>query len=178
MDSDFSGDDLIKNGRKKVYSALSGLELSLPNSNVIDTLDEGDLVYVIQKLKIDGKDAIRFRVMKFVDSPKEVNVYCAEKKHFKPYFKDSKSNVDGDADAETTSTSGTANSSSATKPAPKKKELSEKDYIVPAITTLGGGIFAYLVAQKYGKSKMKFTLVGLGIGLAVGIFILKNNEKK
>ena len=151
--------DVISNGRKKVYTATESLELILPNSKSDGILEEGDLIYVVEKPTIEGKDYFRFRVMKFADSENESKVYTAENQYFKPYF-ENKSNVNTKAEAE------------------NKKENKKSKYVVPALTSVGGGVIFYFISKKFQKSIVNYTVAGLVLGAAVGYFLLKNKEKQ
>ena len=86
MYSNFSDNEVIRKGRKKVYEVVKKLELLLPNGNTDGVLNEGDAIYVIQKVKKGNQIIYRFRVIKFADSKKENQVYTSERKYFKPYL--------------------------------------------------------------------------------------------
>lgn len=153
-----SSNELLQRGRKKTYSAKEGLELCLPNSKSDGVLEKGDLIYVVQKINVNGEKAFRFIVLKFSETPKQSKIYCAEEKYFEPYL-EKKSNTDGEV-------------------ASNNNKNSKTKYVVPSILGLGGGVFGYMVAKKYGKRTIPFALAGLVVGVAVGIFIIKYNEKK
>ena len=159
MYSDDSNNDVLQKGRKKVYSAKEKLELTLPNGDVDGVLEEGDLVYIVQRYKVNDADAFRFMVMKFADSKKQSSIYSADKKHFTPHF-DKKSNVEGDVKAVSDE--------------PKDEKV---NYIVPAITGFSAGAFSYLLAKKHGKNPIYFGIGGLVLGIAVGVFILKSKKE-
>ena len=84
--------EVIKRGRRKVFSANQKLELLLPNGDSDGFLEEGDAVYVVKGIKIKDVRYLKFRVIKFADSKKENQVYTSERKYFSPYF-EKKSNV-------------------------------------------------------------------------------------
>jgi hypothetical protein len=144
MYSNFSDNEVIRRGRKKVYEVVKKLELLLPNGNTDGVLDEGDAVYVIQKVKKANKIIYRFRVIKFANTNKEQNIYSGEKENFKQYFEKT-SSIEGD----------------------------KKNYTIPSITGLGGGVLGYFVAERFGKNKIMYSLGGLILGVTVGLFILK-----
>lgn len=153
MYSNYTDNDTIQKGRKKVFASKQKLELLLPNGKKDGELEVGDLVYVVQKIKRAKKDTIRFRVIKFAESPKEKTIYSSELKYFSPYYEE-QANAEGEvADV------------------PKKS-----NYKVPVITTLAGGVLGYLMAQRFNKNKMIFGIGGVALGLAVGIFLIKNKK--
>jgi len=155
MYSSFSDNETIQRGRKKVYSATEKLELLLPNRKSDGFLEVGDLIYVAQRIK--GKDnniTFRFRVMKFADTKKAGTIYSADKKYFKQYF-EKKSQAEGD-----------------------ETESKKPNYIVPAITSLGGAGLAYMIGKKYQKNAVMYGVGGLAIGLAIGIFLLNKKNTK
>ena len=158
------GEEVIQRGKKKIYSAKERLELTLPNGDSDGFLEKGDLVYLSQKYKVNGTSAYRFRVMKFFDTEKQSKVYTAEKIHFEPHFEKKSS-----ADAVEKTLDAVAN---------KVADEKEFNYTVPAILGIGAGVLGYMGAQKYGKNTIHFALGGLVIGVAVGIFLVKRNEKK
>jgi hypothetical protein len=148
MYSNFSDNEVIRKGRKKVYEVVKKLELLLPNGNTDGVLDEGDAVYVIQKVKKGNQIIYRFRVIKFANTNKEQKIYSGAKENFKQYF-EKNSSIEGDK---------------------------KNNYTIPSITGLGGGILAYFVAERFGKSKIMYSLGGLLLGVTVGLFILKSKK--
>jgi hypothetical protein len=147
--------EVIKRGRRKVFSANQKLELLLPNGDSDGFLEEGDAVYVVKGIKIKDVRYLKFRVIKFADSKKENQVYTSERKYFSPYF-EKKSNVGGE---ETNS---------------NKKN----NYIVPSITALSGAVLGYLYAKKYNKNLLAFGFGGIVVGSLIGVFLLKYKDKK
>jgi hypothetical protein len=148
MYSNYSDNEVIRRGRKKVYEVVKKLELLLPNGNTDGVLDEGDAVYVIQKVKKGNQIIYRFRVIKFANTNKEQKIYSGAKENFKQYF-EKNSSIEGDK---------------------------KNNYTIPSITGLGGGILAYFVAERFGKSKIMYSLGGLLLGVTVGLFILKSKK--
>ena len=147
--------DTIQKGRRKVFTVKQKLELLLPDGKKDGELEVGDLVYVVQKINKGGKTNIRFKVMKFSETEKQGTIYSADKKYFSPYFnEESKSKIEGDSPVE------------------------KKNYKVPMLTALGGGLLGYLMAQRFNKSKMIFGIGGIAVGLGVGIFLIYNKKKK
>lgn len=144
----------IKQGRKKVYSALQKLELILPNKNSDGFLEVGDAIYVVNKIKKDDKTIFKFTVIKFADTENKSKIYTSESQYFKPYFENN-SNAEGKEPINTNS---------------------RGKYIVPAITSAGLGLIGYLLSSKFDKNKALFTIGGALIGLGVGAFIIKNKE--
>lgn len=142
--------ETIQRGRKKVFSATQKLELLLPNGKSDGFLEEDDAIYVVKAVKIKGIRYLKFKVIKFADSKKENKIYTAERKYFKPYF-DKKSNIEG--------------------------EKTKKNYVVPVLTALSGGVLGYLFAKKYNKSILALGLGGMILGSLVGIYLLKQKEK-
>ena len=165
MYSNSSNNEIVQKGRKKVYVCKEKLELTSANGDSDGVLDEGDLIYVVQKYKSDGKKAFRFMVMKFADTDKQSSIHSAEQEFFEPYFEKTE-NADGD-------------SANATKDDKVKSDKvnGSTNYTVPALTALGGGALGYMIAQRFMKNKVMFTMGGLAIGLTVGIFLLKNKNK-
>lgn len=151
-----SNNDVIQKGRKKVYAVKEKLELLLPNGENDGILDKDDLVYVVQKYRANGKDAYRFRVMKFAETKNGHTIYSAEQTFFKPYF-DKTSNADGNTSVD--------------------NEKVKQNYTVPAITGLGAGVLGYMFATKYQKNKMMFAIGGIAIGVAFGIYLTKQKDK-
>lgn len=150
MYSNFSDNEVIRRGRKKVYEIVKKLELLLPNGNTDGVLNEGDLVYVIQKIKKGNKIIYRFRVIKFAGTNNEQKIYSGEKENFKQYFEKT-SSIEGN----------------------------KKNYTIPSITGLGGGVLSYFIAERFGKNKIMYSLGGLLLGVTIGMFILKyKNEKR
>ena len=154
--SENKNNDSIQKGRKKVFSVVESLEVMNPNGESDGVLDVGDLIYVAQSYKVQGKDAFRFRVMDFEGTKNASTIYSAEKKYFKPYYEEATNKVAEDVEAEN-----------------KKPNM-----IVPTITAFAGGFIAYKLAEKYMKNKAIYTLGGLGIGIAVGVFLLKYGKNK
>jgi hypothetical protein len=150
--------EVIKRGRRKVFSANQKLELLLPNGDSDGFLEEGDAVYVVKGVKIKGVRYLKFRVIKFADSKKENQVYASERKYFKPYF-EKKSNIEG---GETNSNTNNL----------------KKNYLVPSITALSGAVLGYLYAKKYNKNLLAFGFGGIVVGSLVGVFLLKYKDKK
>jgi uncharacterized Zn ribbon protein len=150
--------EVIKRGRRKVFSANQKLELLLPNGDSDGFLEEGDAVYVVKGVKIKGVRYLKFRVIKFADSKKENQVYASERKYFKPYF-EKKSNIEGE---ETNSNTNNL----------------KKNYLVPSITALSGAVLGYLYAKKYNKNLLAFGFGGIVVGSLVGVFLLKYKNKK
>jgi uncharacterized Zn ribbon protein len=150
--------EVIKRGRRKVFSANQKLELLLPNGDSDGFLEEGDAVYVVKGVKIKGVRYLKFRVIKFADSKKENQVYASERKYFKPYF-EKKSNIEGE---ETNSNTNNL----------------KKNYLVPSITALSGAVLGYLYAKKYNKNLLAFGFGGIVVGSLVGVFLLKYKDKK
>lgn len=150
--------EVIKRGRRKVFSANQKLELLLPNGDSDGFLEEGDAVYVVKGVKIKGIRYLKFRVIKFADSKKENQVYTSERKYFKPYF-EKKSNIEGE---ETNSNTNNL----------------KKNYLVPSITALSGAVLGYLYAKKYNKNLLAFGFGGIVVGSLVGVFLLKYKNKK
>ena len=147
--------EVIKRGRRKVFSANQKLELLLPNGDSDGFLEEGDAVYVVKGIKIKDVRYLKFRVIKFADSKKENQVYTSERKYFKPYF-EKKSNLGGEE----------ANSNK------------KNNYIVPSITALSGAVLGYLYAKKYNKNLLAFGFGGIVVGSLIGVFLLKYKDKK
>ena len=125
MYSNFADSEVINRGRKKVFQAVEKLELLLPNNKSDGFLEEGDAVYVIQKVKKGNEIIYRFRVIKFADTIKQQKVYSAEKKYFKPHFEKT-SAVIGD----------------------KKNN----GFIIPTITGIGIGVLGYFIAERFQKN--------------------------
>jgi hypothetical protein len=150
--------EVIKRGRRKVFSANQKLELLLPNGDSDGFLEEGDAVYVVKGIKIKDVRYLKFRVIKFADSKKENQVYTSERKYFKPYF-EKKSNLGGEE----------TNSNNFTK---------KNNYIVPSITALSGAVLGYLYAKKYNKNLLAFGFGGIVVGSLIGVFLLKYKDKK
>lgn len=150
--SNSSNNEVIKRGRRKVFSATEKLELLLPNGKSDGFLEKGDAIYVVKGVKIKGVRYLKFRVIKFADSKKENVVYTAERKYFEPYF-EKKSNIEGE------------------------KASNKRKYIVPSITALSGGVLGYLIAKKYNKNLLAFGFGGVIIGSLFGVFLLKYNKK-
>jgi hypothetical protein len=148
MYSNFSDNEVIRKGRKKVYEVVKKLELLLPNGNTDGVLNEGDAIYVIQKVKKGNQIIYRFRVIKFANTNKEQKIYSGAKENFKQYFEKT-SSIEGDK---------------------------KNNYTIPSITGLGGGILAYFVAERFGKNKIMYSLGGLLLGVTVGLFILKSKK--
>jgi hypothetical protein len=148
MYSNFSDNEVIRRGRKKVYEVVKKLELLLPNGNTDGVLNEGDAVYVIQKVKKGNQIIYRFRVIKFANTNKEQKIYSGAKENFKQYF-EKNSSIEGDE---------------------------KNNYTIPSITGLGGGVLGYFVAERFGKSKIMYSLGGLLLGVTVGLFILKSKK--
>ena len=150
--------EVIKRGRRKVFSANQKLELLLPNGDSDGFLEEGDAVYVVKGIKIKDVRYLKFRVIKFADSKKENQVYTSERKYFKPYF-EKKSNLGGEQ----------TNSNNFTK---------KNNYIVPSITALSGAVLGYLYAKKFNKNLLAFGFGGIVVGSLIGVFLLKYKDKK
>ena len=150
--------EVIKRGRRKVFSANQKLELLLPNGDSDGFLEEGDAVYVVKGVKIKGIRYLKFRVIKFADSKKENQVYTSERKYFKPYF-EKKSNIEGE---ETNSNTNNL----------------KKNYLVPSITALSGAVLGYLYAKKYNKNLLAFGFGGIVVGSLIVVFLLKYKDKK
>lgn len=148
--------EIIKRGRRKVFSSTEKLELLLPNGDSDGFLEQGDAVYVVKGIKIKDVRYLKFRVIKFADSKKENQVYTSERKYFKPYF-EKKSNVGGE---ETNS------------------NTKKNNYIVPSITALSGAVLGYLYAKKYNKNLLAFGFGGIVVGSLIGVFLLKYKDKK
>ena len=110
MYSNFSDNEVIRKGRKKVYEVVKKLELLLPNGNTDGVLNEGDAIYVIQKVKKGNQIIYRFRVIKFANTNKEQKIYSGAKENFKQYF-EKNSSIEGDE---------------------------KNNYTIPSITGLGG----------------------------------------
>jgi hypothetical protein len=148
--------EIIKRGRRKVFSSTQKLELLLPNGDSDGFLEEGDAIYVVKGIKIKGVRYLKFRVIKFADSKKENQVYTSERKYFKPYF-EKKSNIEGEEN---------------------KNTNLKKNYLVPTITALSGAVLGYLYAKKYNKNLLSFGFGGIVAGSLIGVFLLKYKNKK
>jgi hypothetical protein len=148
--------EIIKRGRRKVFSSTQKLELLLPNGDSDGFLEEGDAIYVVKGIKIKGVRYLKFRVIKFADSKKENQVYTSERKYFKPYF-EKKSNIEGEEN---------------------KNTNLKKNYLVPTITALSGAVLGYLYAKKYNKNLLAFGFGGIVVGSLIGVFLLKYKNKK
>jgi hypothetical protein len=151
--------EVIKRGRRKVFSATEKLELLLPNGDSDGFLEQGDAIYVVKGIKIKGVRYLKFRVIKFANSKKENQVYTSERKYFKPYF-EKKSNIEGEE-----TNSNTLNSK-------------KNNYLVPSITALSGAVLGYLYAKKYNKNLLAFGFGGIVVGSLIGVFLLKYKDKK
>jgi len=155
----FTDDEVMQRGRKKIFSTKEKLELVLPSGKRDGFLEKDDLIYLVKKAKINKKDAVQFRVIKFAESPKEATIYSAEEKYFEPYV-EHKAGVDGEPD----------------KTEKKSNEKKEINYTIPVVTGIAGGVVAFMIAKKYNKSALKIGVIGALIGVGVGIFIIKQNE--
>ena len=143
--------ETIQRGRRKVFSATQKLELLLPSGKSDGFLEEGDAIYVVKAVKIKNVRFLKFKVIKFADSKKENQIYTAERKYFKPYF-EKKSNITG-------------------------SESKKRNYVVPMITGVSGGLLGYLFAKKYDKNLLVFGLGGMIVGSLIGIYLLKQKNK-
>ena len=136
-------------GRRKIYSTQTPMKLLLPDGKDDGVLDKDDLIYVAQKITKDGKDIFRFMVLKFAETDKGKKIYCGDAQFFNRYY-DENSNVVGEEVV---------------------KEEKKTNYIVPAITGIGLGTIAYLLAKKFQKNAIVIGLSGTLIGALVGHYI-------
>lgn len=76
---------MSQNGRKNVFQANEKLELFNKKGKVEGILEKDDAVYVTKNIVVDGKNCIKFRVIKFWQTPDEFKEYTCEKQYFRPY---------------------------------------------------------------------------------------------
>lgn len=146
----------IIEGRKKIYSTVTPMKLLLPDGTDDGVLDNGDLIYVAEKINKDGKDLFRFMVLKFAETDKQKKNYFGDSQFFKRYY-DEKSNVVGEEVV---------------------KDEKKLNYIVPAITGIGLGTASFLLAKKYQKNALLIGGCGLIVGLVIGHYIANKGLNK
>lgn len=189
--------DVKREGRKKVYTVVQPLELTLPDGSSDGTLDVGDLIYVIKKITLDGVKGFRFRAMKFMDSDKESNQYTAERSYFTRYFNDNgdeikkgdNSSSDGDNQNQDNNNSDDNNSndnnsnddnsqSSSKSDSSNKPKGKKSQYVIPLTTAIAGGFVGNVIGNKFQKNAIVWGIGGLVVGWGVGMIIIKYNEQK
>lgn len=148
MEDIFRKDDgsTLTEGRKKIYSTEVPMKLILPDGKDDGTLEKGDLVYVVQKIKKNGNENYRFMVMKFADTDKQKKLYFGDSNFFKRYYEET-SKIEG--------------------------EDNTKNNKVPLVTGLAGGIVGYIMAKNFQKNQILFSISGIVLGVLAGNLINK-----
>lgn len=158
----FRENSALDKGRKKVYHLKEGnIELLNPkDGKSVGYLEKDELVYKVNIVEENGEKLLVFRVMKYAGKKHQNTLFKASRSLFERHYSDDdikKSSVDGDT---------------------KKDDEKKMNFGVPVITGLGVGVLSYLLAKKYNKNVLIFSIGGIILGATVGHLIINKGLVK